>query len=125
MTISNQDDVIDSRDVIERIEELEDLMPSDASEILPGSADEVQEIREELTSLKALAEQCEGYAEDWQYGEALIRDSYFEEYMDDMIADCYSIPEELPSFMSIKLDYEALQQDYTMVSFDGVDYWIR
>ena len=41
-----------------------------------------------------------------------------------MVADCYAMP-ELPSFMTVTLDYDALEQDYTSVDFDGVEYLIR
>jgi hypothetical protein len=60
---------------------------------------------------------------DW-YPANLIRDSYFEQAMDELVADCYVIP-EMPSFMTITLDYVALQQDYSSVEVDGVTYWYR
>ena len=54
-TISNSDDIIDSRDVIERIVYLE--------------ADETDEAeQEELDILLALQEDAESYAEGWQHG---------------------------------------------------------
>lgn len=80
---------------------------------------------EELRILTELADECEGYASDWNYGEALIRRSYFEQYMDEIVADCYTMPKDMPSWMSIVLDYVALEQDYAIVDFDGVEYLIR
>ena len=85
---------------------------------------------EELETLESLLEKIKGYGGDehWQgnwYPVALIRDSYFEEYMDEMVADCYEIPKDLPSFMLITLDYKALQMDYSSVEFDGETYWYR
>ena len=79
----------------------------------------------ELCALSDLAEECEQYASDWQYGEDLIRRSYFEEYMDEMVDGCYELPKDMPFWMSIKLDYKALEMDYTSVDFDGVEYLIR
>ncbi len=79
---------------------------------------------EELATLKALAEDCEGCA-DWEYGEPLIRESYFQQYMDETIADCYDVPKNLPAFMSIVLDYDMLKQDYNEVEYDGATYFIR
>ena len=70
---TNTDDIIDSRDIIERIEELENDLPTNAGEVMPGTSDEIQEIRDELKILKALAEECEGYAPDWAYGETASR----------------------------------------------------
>lgn len=80
---------------------------------------------EELRILTELAEECEQYASDWVHGEALIRRSYFESYMDEMVADCYDVPKDMPSWMSITLDYDALEQDYMSVDFNGAEYLIR
>ncbi len=200
-TMSNQDDVIDSRNIIARIEELEDdkveqwiagynmagYMPDnepavfedfdDAKEYIlntletyiddeaegdPESArialwqqmyeniktaDEGEfsfvgggmcffvsqgesiltdrDDAEELRILTALADECADYSADWKYGETLIRRSYFESYMDEMVEDCYTLPKDAPSWMSIELDYDALEQDYMSVDFDGVEYLIR
>jgi len=146
------DDTIDSRDIIERIEELEgerDALQSalDDSETAFNESEEdsenvaeleneasaargalaewdASEEADELRALQSLAEEAEGYCPDWTYGAQLIRDSYFEQAMDEMVEDCYSLP-DLPSFMTITLDYVALQQDYTSVEFDGVTYWVR
>lgn len=200
-TISNQDDVIDSRDIIARIEELEgdkveqwiagynmagympDSEPSvfedfyDAKEYIlntledytddeaegnPESAriplwrqmyENIKSIEEgefsfvdggmcffvsqcesiltdaddaeELRILTELADECEGYASDWNYGKSLIRWSYFEQYMDEIVAYRYTMPKDMPSWMSIVLDYVTLEQDYAIVNFDGVEYLIR
>ena len=111
-------DVIDSRDVIARIEELEAM---EAEEI---SADE----KEELAALKAFAEEGEKYAPDWKYGEAIIRYSYFETYAQELADDCGMIPDGL-AWPCTCIDWERaareLQQDYTQIDFDGVAYWIR
>lgn len=115
-TISNMDDVIDSRDIIERIEEL-----TEQCEAFYLDLEEYQE----LCTLSDLAEECEDYASDWQYGEQLIRRSYFEQYMDEMVEDCYELPKDMPCWMSIKLDYIALKQYYTSIDYDGVEYLIR
>ncbi|HTF40867.1 MAG TPA: hypothetical protein VK754_09775 [Propionibacteriaceae bacterium] len=110
---SNSDDVIDSRDIIERIEELEGQDESlDSSEAL------------ELTALKALAEQISG-AED---GEALIRDSYFEDYARELAEDIGALKNAM-SWPLTCIDWEQaareLQSDYSAVEFDGVTYWLR
>jgi len=149
-TISNSDDTIDSRDIIERIEELEgerDALQSDYDEKLAGvtedspienhdtmieardalAAWDASDEAEELRTLKALAEEAEGYCLDWTYGAQLIRESHFEQAMDEMVDDCYSIPKELANLPWIKIsyDYEMLKQDYTEVDFDGVAYFVR
>src|SRR5579859_7585544 len=114
-TISNSDNVIDSRDVIERIAELESLRDDaqsaaeslieeneskspedrdddpvketmeDGAEIYT-SVDFGEEEYNELKTLKALEEEASGCA-DWAHGETLIRDSYFEEYAQEFAED--------------------------------------
>lgn len=116
---TNIDSVIDSRDIIERIEELETLIAEESTN------EQFLEWCEEYDTLKTLAEECEQYASDWEYGETLIHRNYFEQYMDEMIEDCYELPKDLPYWMSIKLDYDALEQDYASVYFGDEEYLIR
>jgi len=125
---TNMDDVIDSRDIIERIEELENELPASANEVMPNTAEELQEMREELAILKALAEKCEGYAPDWSYVKTLIRDSYFQDYAQELAVDCCEMPNS-DQWPARCIDWEQaareLIMDYTCVDFDGVEYWIR
>jgi hypothetical protein len=140
--ISNTDDTIDSSDVITRIEELySDLQDlEDQRDETEGDDDRITERNEldgkikewktssdglELEALKDLASQGENSADDWSYGAQLIRDSYFEKAMDEMIGDCYDFGKDLPSWVTISYDYDALKQDYTSVDFDGETYWVR
>ena len=113
--LNNYEDVIDSRDVIGRIEELQ------------GLDSRSKEEDEELNSLESLANEASGYAPDWEYGEALIRESYFTEYAIDMLKDCGDLPDNIPWY--IEIDEEAtasnIMQDYTAVDFDSVTYYIR
>jgi len=117
--IDNSQDVIDSRDVIERIEELEGDVEAELA-----SDDDIAE----LETLKALTEEAEGYAEDWKHGKALIRDSYFTEYAQQLAEDMGAVSEN-QNWPNTCIDWEEaarqLQQDYTEVDFDGVAYWIR
>lgn len=145
--ISNNDDVIDSRDVIKRIEELQDEKdefiinesmidenesPSwgdiaEANANAESKWDESEE-GEELKVLLALAEQAESYASDWQYGEQLIRDSYFKEYAKEFAWEIDAIDKD-STWPNNCIDWEQaaneLQSDYTSIEFDGVTYWIR
>ena len=118
--ISNMDDIIDSRDVIQRIEELRNGQQQDEGLSLSE--------HEELQDLTALAEEASDYAPDWEHGEALIRDSYFQEYAEQFAEDCGLIIEGA-SWPNNCIDWERaareLQYDYTAVEFDGVTYWIR
>jgi len=118
---TNMDNVIDSRDVIARIEELEgernDLASEvddtqatynecafvdDESEATQDAARDNEAARQalaewdeenkaELTALKALAEEAEDDAPDWHHGETLIRDSYFRGYAQELAEDIGAI----------------------------------
>lgn len=145
-TISNSDDIIDSRDIIERIEELR--KERDAFEVvaeLPVAdladpalavndrpaqswADEYSDEAQELKTLEALQEEAEGYAPDWRHGATLIRDSYFERYAQDLAEDIGAIQKDL-AWPACHIDWkaaaDALKMDYTEVDFDGEAYWVR
>lgn len=161
--ITNTQDIIDSRDVIARIEELESTL-QDAQDDLEVEQDETDKIEEctcgecglswndaavssrtptpsgrcpfehvhdeaaELKTLQALADEGSDYAPDWQYGEALIRDSYFQEYAEQLAEDIGAIDRKA-SWPNNCIDWERatreLQMDYSAVDFDGETYWIR
>jgi hypothetical protein len=114
--ISNTDDVIDSRDVIERIAALES-----ASTFL--DADQIAE----LNALQALAEQGEDCG-DWKHGETLIRETYFQEWAQDFAEDIGAVERDVKwPYTCIDWEHAAreLKYDYTTIDFDGVDYLIR
>jgi antirestriction protein len=146
--VNNYADVLDSRDIIERISELEgelqdchDTLVSDAtasvgiSEIV--TADLEEWLREEcdggnpdaieLKALRELQNEAEG-SPDWRHGETLIRDSYFEDYARELAEDCGMLKDN-ESWPYTCIDWEKaareLQYDYSAVDFDGVTYWIR
>ena len=118
MTISIYDDIIDSLDVIERIEELE-AMRDDPDAGLNTDDD---------YELSVWAEVRDEFAEcipDWGYNTLIINSSHFEDYMDETIADCYELPKDLPTWMIITYDYEALRTDYTEATVSGQTLLIR
>lgn len=128
--ITNIDDLIDSRDVIARIEELRDEIEAadiPANEI-GGPNDSMEEEREELAKLEAFAEEAEGYAADWKYGETLIRESYFEDYARELAEDIGAIPSDA-QWPCTCIDWEQaareLRMDYSSVEFDGVTYYTQ
>lgn len=113
--ITKYDDLIDSRDIIARIEFLD-------------SDDIDDDEREELASLRELADQGRAIATDWEYGECLIRDSYFVTYAQELAEDCCDVPisNSWPHYC-IDWEYAArdLKMDYTPIEFSGITYWIR
>lgn len=117
ISISNTDDIIDLRDVIERVEELEDELTarheaggfmSDFDDWILNSRDNsdpihaafgdeglsVQTDIEDLYKFRALLDECkaagwgdEQWRGDW-YPVTLIRDSYFQDYAQEFAEDC-------------------------------------
>lgn len=132
-TISNHDDIIDSRDVIARTDELQseyDDLKAERYDLQTATrdlADWENDYADELKSLTDLQEQAEGYVPDWRYGATLIRESYFTEYIMEMLADIGDLPRHLPHYLVIDEEATAnnIKDDYTEVEFDGVTYLVR
>lgn len=130
-TIDNTGDVIDSRDVIARIEELESLKADHESDPTGGHFSDEDAL--ELRDLRAFANEAIHYSDDWEYGATLIRDSYFVDYIRELIDDCYELPKPAKSdawpYRYLVMDYDAAANDakvdYTPVDFGGVTYWVR
>lgn len=120
-TISNSDDVVDSRDVIERIEELRAELDDET-----GTAGDDE--KAELLALEELQEEVRGYCPDWKYGATLVRDSYFRKYAQSLADDIGAIDLDA-GWPCNCIDWDEaanqLQADYTAVEFDGVTYWVR
>lgn len=148
-------DLIDSRDIISRIEELTeervdldiniqeleeqlaDLDPEDADE-LADLTEQLKTAREalaewdtdngdELKALTDLADEAQ-YSPDWKYGGALIRRSYFQDYAQELAEDCGML-ENTNEWPLRCIDWEQaaseLEMDYFAVDFGGVEYLIR
>jgi hypothetical protein len=115
--IDNSAEYIDSRDVIVRIDYLstdEDTLDEDE--------------REELTALRALADEGAQYAGDWEYGETLIRDSAFRDYAEQLADEIGAVSADATwptSYIDWDAAADALRQDYTEVDFGGVAYLVR
>jgi hypothetical protein len=128
--IDNSADVLDSRDIIARIEELQNerdcLIEADEEAGIENPGAGFMN-GEELATLEAVAKEGADYASDWEYGAALIRDSYFTEYAQELLEDCGDLPRDLPAYIAIDWDATArnIQADYTSIEFDGITYWIR
>lgn len=124
-TLNLTADIIDVRDIIARVEELESEIDGDAIQ-----GDELG--REELAALSAILAELVGYGgdEQWRgdwYPVTLIRDSYFTEHARELLQDCGDLPRDLPHYIAIDWEATALniQVDYSAVEIDGVTYWYR
>jgi hypothetical protein len=152
--INNREDILDSRDIIARIEELNEER-EDLAEEVTNAEEELENVEEaegdtaaasnaldaarialdewngseaeELASLEAFAANLEGYG-DWEHGETLIRASYFTEYAEQMAEDIGAIDPNA-NWPLNHIDWDAaaedLKIDYTESDFDGVTYYMR
>lgn len=150
--ISNTDDIIDSRDVEKRIEELESLRDdwqtdNELPDYIPTETTtndsiyawtglqfekwaewEDSDDGQELKNLESLRDDLEGYCPDWRHGVTLIRESYFVEYSKNYIIEIYGL-NTIPDILKDNINWdgvaEDLQQDFTSGEFDDVTYWAR
>lgn len=154
---TNSDDIIDVRGVIERFEELETELKDEhireAEEAGDDNVDDIdsaaferwldaaaqtdtheaQDDAREYKTLREFLNDMKGYGGDhqWQgdwYPVTLIRDSYFEDYAQELASDIGAIKDDA-SWPYTCIDWEKaareLRVDYTSVEFDGVTYWYR
>jgi antirestriction protein len=126
--ISNSDDIINVRDIIARVEELEDAVSQDDIDALVRSDDAT-----ELVALRELLGELRGYGgdEQWRgdwYPVTLIRDSYFKRYAMELADELGAVPADA-GWPCTCIDWDQaareLQWDYSSVEFDGVTYWYR
>ena len=125
------DNVIDSRDVIERIDELIAERDDFADDPMNHGKDwEIECLNEadELESLEDLATQAAGYAPDWQYGALLINEDYFEEYARELAYDIGAVDPDAvwpQNCIDWELAATQLKQDYTRIEWEDELYWVR
>ncbi len=102
-----------SRDLQERIEELE------------NQKDLSNDEKEELKDLNSLKNECEDYG--WEYGINFIRDYEFEDYAIEMFDECYAhdIPDNLKNYIDYKAFSRDLEMDYIEIEFRGNTYLFR
>lgn len=121
-TIDDLDEIIDTRDIIERIEALQ-------TRDVPDSDDPLDEFElQELLDLRAFEDEYAGYIPDWQYGETLIRDDYFVTYAQELAEDIGAIDKDAgwpTAYIDWDAAADALRQDYTEVELRGTSYWTR
>lgn len=117
-------DIIDVRDIIARVEELENEVADTEAQAWAN--------RDEYAALTAILDELEGQGgdEQWRgnwYPTTLIRESYFTDYTQEMLEDCGTIPRDLPHWVHIDWDATAreVMVDYSTVEIDGVTYFYR
>ena len=119
---------VDVRDIIERVEELENTVPP-AEE----SDGDDNEDREELATLVGILDDLKGNGgdEQWRgdwYPTTLIRETYFEDYARELAEDIGAIDKNA-AWPARHIDWEAaaqeLLQDYQETDIEGTTYYYR
>lgn len=135
MSISSTDDIIEIRDVIDRVEELEDEISAFEEEAEP-EAKEVktnEENKAELELLAAFLEECrdnggdEAWREHW-YPRLAIHESYFQEHAKELAEDLgliYSSQDWPLNCIDWERAADELQRAYAVVEFEHETYYVR
>jgi hypothetical protein len=120
---------IDVREIIERIEELENSKLAHQED--PTGGHWSDEETQELADLTAIMQDLKGgggdeqWRGDW-YPLTLIADCHFTDYAQELVHDCYDL-KGLPNFVHI--DWEAtareVRMDYSQTTIDGFTYYYR
>ena len=119
------DDTIDGRDIRDRIEELE--------AVEAPTEEESAELTDLTAFLTAFPHEARQYNSDADEGEPIIAESYFVDYIKEVIDDCYALPKELTSgewpYRHITINYEAAAEeamaDYAELTFRGRTFYIQ
>ena len=149
MNIEIGDDYLDSRDIDERIDELNSELESlyevrdeidNFDDDNYGSEEEAEEkiselraeyerlqseLQDELDELKKWEEFKEKVSSgEWAYGMTFINDSVFTEYIKELCSDCGYIAKDFPWWIAIDWDETAdnCRQNYKKVEMDGETY---
>lgn len=127
--ISNTDNIIDSRDVIARIEELTEqfTFDSDDRDDLLKMKDIDQGELGELIDLKDLQEEAESYCE-WRHGATLVHADYFVEYIEQYARDTGAVSDNAPwpiNYIDWQAAADEFRPGYTTVEFGGQEYLVR
>ena len=135
------ENVFDSRDVEEWIGEVEERISDHetavsewegAQETERGERPEDPDtLADDRATLKALHEIRDACGSEWRHGVGYYRDSYFEDYAQELAEDCGYIggksDRDNPLLQCIDWAEWArmVQQDYSSIEVDGVTFWYR
>ena len=147
-------DIIDSRDIIAHLDEIQEAVDTLDEEIVEKDEEQAQTdngqvydvLNHEIRLLEREKEEIEQYrswldseldeatgSPDWIRGEALIHEDYFEEYIKQLIHDCFEMPSDMKSgdwpyrHMYIRYDAAASEAkiDYIETEIAGETFFIR
>ena len=136
---------MDTRDLIEKRDELKQQVLSSFIETFPHYEDmtdeyddirfeeeEIQDWKDEwLDEIAEIGEidvlEDEISSREFDYGLYLIEDNDWEDYVQELLEDCGYIPRDFPSWIEIDWNATAknVKEDYSEVEFQGKTYFYR
>ena len=135
--ISNTQDIIDSRDILERIADLRSEWAENTGDdpddyVLTGDDWAVglgEDGAAEMAALTSLVDALRNLGGDTpENGIPLVHEAYFEDYARELAEDIGAVDREAAWPLGY-IDWEAaaaaLLMDYSSVDFDGQTYWVR
>jgi predicted nuclease with TOPRIM domain len=145
MATSYESDIMDTRDLEERLIELSETREmlvaeiSEAMEEIHAASTKLEAANEALYAFDDSEEYAEyqmllelkgeisDYSSEWEDGITLIRDTYFVDYCKELCEDIGDIPRNIPSYIVIdwKATAENLKADYTYATLCGCKYYFR
>lgn len=143
--------VLDSRDIQERIDELNDEKDTFIDAHIEDALDDhkidndnseegFDKTAAESTAIEAWGNSDEGSelkkledlkeevgSSEWPHGLTLICDSHWMGYVQDMLEDCSDYSKNLPHYIAINWNETAdnIKADYSEVEIDGTTYFYR
>ena len=136
--------VLDTRDLIERRDGLKqdildsflDIFPhyeerTDTFEDILFEEEEIQDWKEdwiqEIEEIEEIDKIENSLGSEFEYGVTLVREDYWEEYVEDLLVEIGYLPKDLPCW--IEIDWSAtaynVRQDYNEVEYQGDTYFGR
>ncbi len=115
------DDILDSRDLEERIVELK------------KNNDLTDQEKEELGQLTAIKKDVEDYCDEWEDGITFVSQYYWQEYCEDFAYQCGYMDDFKSNNSHNPLTYcvdwekwaSEMKYDYTSTQINNVDYYFR
>ena len=135
--------VLDTRDLAEKRDELKEQILDSFKETFEHYAEQTENFEdilfeeEEIQSWKEIWEdelkeieeinEIEEKCSEFQYGETLIREDYWEEYCEELCIECGYISKDLPSWIEIDWSRTAgnISKDYSVLEYQGETYYFR
>lgn len=137
-TSINMEDIIDTRDLNDKLEELLsdqedvqselDLLSSDTEDEVELS--EIESLEEQIKNLQDeidILEDLKSEIPEFENGEQMIKDSYFVDAMKELCEDIGDVSSDLPFYIVIDWETTAenLKVDYSSCEYNGEIYWFR